>query len=419
MYDSTNEYVYNGTNGIGVADISKALKFTSGDISILYRKGSIKVNSWKKPCRSPLKGGNGEAGGLSDDQRRACDWGWTNFSGESDTDGTRRIQRSLRDKYNGDTWKLDRLTEDDLYPNVMYRFQDMNGYIGLSPTPFKFELNQTTISSNQALRVTMQDIEELLHIHKWGWFNGIDRNKIGFAVFITEITSGTPSPLKDTTSQFDVALLAGGKAGFTIEDFVTELGEKGFTISSALLSSLGITTSGDYCIIPFLISDCSPYTPDANGKITLNNTEVGAFLFPQDRLVFTLDATSTGGIISLDSVVVELVEWEVEDNMLNWVKINFYKDSANQGNSVASFDIDIKVVTGITSSGNNIYAYSSSKPDPFTADGNYTYEFTNVQLDNIIGTIGRIYAEISITPVTGTGWQPANGEKRLGNVSNK
>ena len=414
-YDKEKDSV---SNPVGMSDISKACRYI-GSLKMMYNKGKFNVMSWCKPMYSPLISGNGVAGGLSDTQRRACNWGWANLSGTLVSNLKDAINERLQNK--GYIWTHFRPTAEST--GVFYRMQDMAGYVGkIEHLPFELSLREE-MGGVGTVRLQMEDVEELTKLHEWDYF-GVDRlNDLTLGVYITDGN-------KISTDNFRVLLLASPNSNCAdnFQSYIENMGDM-FNITKQMVEGLMLSTDNGmtYKIIPFISSGypVGGYQYGSACAVDVTGTEFGnVMIFPQVPFSFTYSSSTPNP--DDDNAVIEymisisLGEVGISGNSVSsiGVSVDFMKPEL-----IDNVDLKVKLI-GIDGASVAIYD-STSGTQRITGSSSLTYAFNSVYVEegfggNIAGqryNSGEILVDIDLHPKTGTGYNTASEyNKHLGNV---
>lgn len=313
------------TNPISFGDVQTALQVSYTDLATLCTAPAVKVNSQYKPVNTTTKFGSGDKGGLSDDERRACDWGWGNLNGGASDNS---LQKALLAKLQGGTWTW-------VKPTSIYRLQDFNKYDGNATTPFALSI--TTLDSNgaqstgAAMRLVMEGFYSELqpHINKWAYFSGANRNNMGLGVYITNSTTSVPSGNS-------VYFLAAAKAQWTFSTLGSSDETKDFNVASSYLSKF---TAGTYYLVPFIVADTSSVNL-TNNTAAISSVVSKAMVFPQAAIQFTLKTA----VAPVDTVSASIVG---KTTSVNGVKVTFSSLQIyvrNGGSSTQSVNVSVQIV---------------------------------------------------------------------------
>lgn len=344
-----------------IAEVASALGISTKNARDLFTTSNIKINNFYKPCNTPLNFGTGPKNSLSDDERRSVNWGWNNLSGPDNSSDNLRL--ALMNKGQGKAWGKDLPTGD--IGKSPYRMGDFNGYNTEAPMPFAMSLDKSEINSGEQLRIYIDNSQdELLQLHKWGFFAGInDINRIGFGVYVTNNSSNSIS----NYSQFTVCMIASYN-GMTISDVLGN--DKGFVIPAGYLDAVGISTGICY-ITPFLIRDSAalPYSDITTRAVVCNESTLGAMIFLQDRLTVTITGSGSGSGPSLDNATVRINSISYNQDIDVYVESVNYSVTINSS-IITKVSVDIRIETGDL--GDDQWA---ERGRTVTSSGSYTESF--------------------------------------------
>ena len=233
-------------DGMSLDDIGITLGLTSRDLGILCLggdkaspgSGAVNQKSFRKPMDMAV------LHELTDAQRRAGNWGWTNLQGNAGA----ALYQVLNAKGAGQKWLWN-------YPKggwstSPYRPLDFDGYDHNSDEPFRPYLDQQSYSVRNAARMGFSDFAEFqMHLHEWGGVNG-DIRYMGIGVAFA------PSASKTDWNAGDEWCLA---VGYNLTAGWQDMEEGNTVLPSAYLALLG---TGAWYAYPFIVRDTRDITPE-------------------------------------------------------------------------------------------------------------------------------------------------------------